>query len=88
MPEGDTIFRAARTLDRALSGKAVVGFESVLPALTRVDQDAPIIGRTIERVRSTGKHLLMKLGGCGQDTPKAPAKSGRKSRNLVPPCPG
>jgi endonuclease-8 len=59
MPEGDTIFRAARTLHRALAGQVVERFESVLPALTRVDEDAPIKGRTVERVSAAGKHLLM-----------------------------
>ena len=59
MPEGDTIFRAARTLDRALAGRQVVRFESVLPALTRIHEDTPLTGRTIERVTAAGKHVLM-----------------------------
>src|SRR4051812_13123857 len=63
MPEGDTIFRAARTLHRALAGKAVVRFESMLPALDRVHDDTPITGRTIERVDARGKHLLMQFSG-------------------------
>jgi endonuclease VIII len=63
MPEGDTIFRAAQTLHRALSGHIVVRFESVLPALTRVHEDSPLTGRTIERVESMGKHLLMHFSG-------------------------
>ena len=63
MPEGDTIFRSARTLHRALAGRVVTRFESVLPALTRVDEDAPIKGRTIESVSSAGKHLLIGLSG-------------------------
>lgn len=63
MPEGDTIFRAARTLHRALAGKPVVRFETVLAQLSRVDDDAPIAGRTVERVRSLGKHLLVELSG-------------------------
>jgi endonuclease-8 len=63
MPEGDTIFRAARALDRALSGRTITRFESVLPKLTRVDEDAPIDGRTVERVEARGKHLLMHLSG-------------------------
>ena len=63
MPEGDTIFRAARTLHRALAGKAVIAFESVLPALTRIDEDAPIAGRTIDRVTAAGKHLLIHFSG-------------------------
>jgi endonuclease-8 len=63
MPEGDTIFRAARTLNRALAGKAVTRFHSVLPALTRVHDDHPLTGRTVERVESIGKHLLMHFSG-------------------------
>ena len=63
MPEGDTIFRAARTLNRALAGKTIVAFESVLPALTRVHADTPLTGRTIERVMAVGKHLLMHFSG-------------------------
>jgi endonuclease VIII len=63
MPEGDTIFRAAQTLNRALAGKLVTRFESVYPALTRVAEDDPIVGRTIESVRSQGKHLLMAFSG-------------------------
>jgi endonuclease-8 len=63
MPEGDTIFRAARTLHRALAGKPVVRFETVLPQLSRVDDDAPIAGRTVERVRSMGKHLVVEFSG-------------------------
>ena len=63
MPEGDTIFRAARTLHRALAGKPVTAFESIFPALNRINDDAPIAGRTIERVHSTGKHLLIRFSG-------------------------
>ena len=63
MPEGDTIFRAARTLHRALAGREVTRFESVFPALTRIDEDAPIVGRTIDRVSAAGKHLLIQFAG-------------------------
>lgn len=63
MPEGDTIFRAARTLQQALAGKRVVRFESMFPQLTRVHDDEPITGRTVEAVRSAGKHLLMEFSG-------------------------
>jgi formamidopyrimidine-DNA glycosylase len=51
MPEGDTIFRAARTLHRALAGKTVVRFQTVLTQLERVNIDLPLVGRSIERVR-------------------------------------
>src|SRR5258706_12127803 len=63
MPEGDTIFRAAQALQRALAGHRVIRFESVFPALTRIDTDHPIAGRTIESVTSRGKHLLMAFSG-------------------------
>ena len=63
MPEGDTIYRAAQTLHRALAGRVVTGFTSVFPHLTRVDDDAPMAGRVVERVEARGKHLLMALSG-------------------------
>src|SRR3954469_3118682 len=63
MPEGETIFRAARALHRALAGHVVTAFESQLPALNRAHDDAPLTGRTIERVAAAGKHLLMHFSG-------------------------
>jgi endonuclease-8 len=63
LPEGDTIFRAARTLQRALGGHVVTRFESVFPALNRIDEDRPIVGRTVESVVSRGKHLLLGFSG-------------------------
>ena len=63
MPEGDTIFRAASTLHRALTGSVVTGFETQLPALARVDADHPISGRTIEFARSSGKWLQIGFSG-------------------------
>jgi endonuclease VIII len=63
MPEGDTIFRAARTLDHALAGRIITRFESVLPQLTRIDHDRPLVGRVVERVSSRGKHLLIWFSG-------------------------
>ena len=63
MPEGDTIFRAARTLNRALAGNIVTGFESVFPKLTRVEFDAGVVGRTVEQVSAQGKWLRMNFSG-------------------------
>ena len=59
MPEGDAIFRTARTLHRALAGKPIVRFETVLATLARVNDDAPIRGRHVERVTAAGKHVLI-----------------------------
>ena len=63
MPEGDTVFRAARTLHRALAGRTVTRFESVFPRLTRVADDRPLRGRVVDRVNSRGKHLLIWFSG-------------------------
>ena len=63
MPEGDTIYRAARALERALAGRTVTRFTSVYPHLNRVDHDAPLAGRVVESVASAGKHLLMTFSG-------------------------
>lgn len=63
MPEGDTIVRAARTLHKALAGQIVTRFDSVYPALTRIDHDTPLAGRIVEAVSARGKHLLMAFSG-------------------------
>ena len=63
MPEGDTIFRAARTLNRALAGQTVTRFETGLAELSQIDRDEPIAGRAVERVHAAGKHLLITLSG-------------------------
>jgi endonuclease-8 len=63
MPEGDTIFRTARTLGRALGGKAVTRFYSTYPYLTRYNDDSPLTGQTVERVESRGKWLLIHFSG-------------------------
>ena len=59
MPEGDTIFRIARNLNQALAGKIVTRFETALPKLARES----IRGRTIQRVRSAGKNLIIDFSG-------------------------
>jgi endonuclease-8 len=65
MPEGDTIFRTARTLGRALQGKPVTVFRSTYPMLTRFNDDTPLIGQTIETVDARGKWLLVHFSGGG-----------------------
>ena len=59
MPEGDTIFRIARNLNQALAGKIVTRFETALPKLARES----IRGRTIQRVHSVGKNLIIDFSG-------------------------
>jgi endonuclease-8 len=56
MPEGDTILKAARILDRALAGKVVTKFEARTAGSMR-----PPIGTSLSlsRVEAAGKNLLM-----------------------------
>lgn len=63
MPEGDTIYRSARAIQKAIGGQAVTGFETALAKLARVNDDASIAGRTIEKVESRGKWLLVYFSG-------------------------
>jgi endonuclease-8 len=63
VPEGDTIFRTAQTLRRALAGRVVTRFDTVFPHLSRVQDDTPVTGRTVDAVQSAGKHLLIAFSG-------------------------
>jgi endonuclease-8 len=65
MPEGDTIFRTARALGRALTGKPITSFRSTYPLLTRFDDDTPLAGQTVDHVESRGKWLLIHFSGGG-----------------------
>ncbi len=65
MPEGDTIFRTARSLGRALIGKPVTVFRSTYPLLTRFNDDTPLVGQTVDRVEARGKWLLISFSGGG-----------------------
>jgi endonuclease-8 len=63
MPEGDTIYRAARALQKAIGGKVVSGFETGLAKLARVNDDSPLVGRVVEKVESRGKWCLIFFSG-------------------------
>jgi endonuclease-8 len=63
MPEGDTIYRAARALQKALGGKVVTGFETGLATLASVHDHETLVGRTVEGVEARGKWCLMRFSG-------------------------
>jgi endonuclease-8 len=63
MPEGDTIYRAARALQKALGGRVVTSFETGVAKLASVDDNTPVVGRTVERVEARGKWCLMFFSG-------------------------
>jgi endonuclease-8 len=59
MPEGDTIFRSADVLNRALAGGEITRFDSALSQLA----SARLVGRRVESVSARGKHLLFTFEG-------------------------
>jgi endonuclease-8 len=65
MPEGDTIFRTARSIGRALIGKPVTVFRTTFPLLMRFNDDAPIAGQSVDRVEARGKWMLIHFSGGG-----------------------
>lgn len=54
MPEGDTVYRAAAALHRALSGKILLASDFRVPQYATAD----LSGQTVLQVVSRGKHLL------------------------------
>lgn len=63
MPEGDTIYRSARTLHKVLAGQVVTRFETAYAHIDRVNVDTPIVGQTVEKCEARGKHVLMFFSG-------------------------
>jgi endonuclease VIII len=63
MPEGDTIWRAARALQAALGGRTVTAFDSSLPSVAAAARRFGLVGRPVARVEAKGKHLLVRFGG-------------------------
>jgi len=63
VPEGDTIYRTARALQKALGGHVVTGFETQVAKLASVDDNTPLAGRTVERVEARGKWCLIYFSG-------------------------
>lgn len=57
MPEGDTVFRTARALHRALAGTSLTAADLRVPDLATVD----LAGATVLSSASHGKHLLLRL---------------------------
>lgn len=58
MPEGDTVWRAARRLDQALSGEVLTATDFRVPAHATVD----LSGQTVRETVARGKHLLTRIG--------------------------
>jgi len=67
MPEGDTIYRTATVLRRALAGRVVTGFELTAPKVSHAAAQRRIVGGTVKAVESNGKHLMITFGTDGED---------------------
>jgi len=63
VPEGDTIHRAAQTMNRALKGDRIVSFETGYAHVALANENAPVVGRTVALVEAAGKHLLVRFSG-------------------------
>jgi endonuclease VIII len=63
MPEGDTIFRTARALSRAMLQKPITRFETTNAQLTAANDQAPFAGQTITHIEARGKWLFMHFSG-------------------------
>lgn len=59
MPEGDTVYLAARRLHDALAGRMLTRTDFRVPRLATAD----LSGREVREVASRGKHLLMRIDG-------------------------
>jgi len=58
MPEGDTIFRAARALRQALEGEAVTAVATSVGQVRALGEQR-LVGQTVAAVEPRGKHLLI-----------------------------
>jgi endonuclease-8 len=59
MPEGDTIYRTARALSRALLHKPITRFETANAQLTAANDEVQFTGQTITHIEARGKWLLI-----------------------------
>jgi endonuclease-8 len=58
VPEGDTVWRTARNLDRALTGRRLLATDFRVPSIATVDLSGELVEGTVAR----GKHLLTRIG--------------------------
>lgn len=103
MPEGDTLYRTAVVLRKALLDREITRFETSVEAVAAVDARTPVAGRTVTAIEARGKHLLISLGenvksnapaGGGEEaesqgsTPNVEPPRGHPTPNAEGPTPG
>ncbi|QNE13540.1 Fpg/Nei family DNA glycosylase [Pseudarthrobacter sp. NBSH8] len=71
MPEGDSVWRAAAELHKALAGQTLTASDFRVPRFATLN----LVGWTVEEVVPRGKHLLMRVVG--------PDGHGREERKLT-----
>lgn len=62
MPEGDSVWRAAQQLNKALAGQTLTASDFRVPRFATLN----LAGWTVEEVVPRGKHLLMRVAGPDQ----------------------
>jgi len=72
MPEGDTLFRIATTLRKALGGNTLTHFETSVDGAALVNARTPVAGRSVHAVEALGKHLLIVLRRVDSSGPGEP----------------
>jgi endonuclease VIII len=64
VPEGDTIFRAARSLHAALAGQRITAVRTRTPQVQRLGPER-LVGQVVAAVEARGKHLLHRFAPSG-----------------------
>ena len=59
MPEGDTLFRAATTLRKAMEGARLLEMRTPLPVLEVQLEERPLAGQRLVGIEARGKNLLI-----------------------------
>src|SRR5262245_31304566 len=81
VPEGDTIYRTAVILRKALLGQRVTRFETTVPQVAAAVARSPIEGRETLAIEARGKHLLIAFGA------RLPPNSNSSSNSILPKLP-
>lgn len=79
MPEGDSVWRAAAMLHKALAGQTLVSSDFRVPRFATLN----LAGWTVSEVVPRGKHLLMRLLGPAEDSAEAGSAAEDSSRRTL-----
>src|SRR5689334_11263054 len=84
MPEGDTLYRTAVTLRKALLGRTITRFQTSRGDVAAIDSRLPVAGRRVSAVEARGKHLLITFS---PPAPEPSTPSPQPTHSLTSPVP-